>query len=184
MKKILGFILIGALFASTTAFAALKIFPDVPADAWYAKAVNSLSFNGVISGYPDGTFKPDNNINRAEVAAILSKYDEYQTKKIDDLLITRFQGFMTAQKQFANLSDVPEFFKGLLTLAGMGLKCTENKTADMVRASLVEGIGTLPTGWAIYSLPRGDFAAHYVNYTVTMPEGELGEYIDEWCGPY
>lgn len=193
MKKILGFILVGVLFASTTAFATSKIFPDVPADAWYAKAVNDLSANGIISGYPDGTFKPENPINRAEVTAMLSKYDEYQSSKIDDLLITRFQGFMTAQKQFANLSDVPDFYKGLLTLAGMGIKCTEKRTADMALASLVENIGTLPTGWSIRINKRPSSATtpYYVYYDGGSVQVDIGggkftdiDGIPQWCGPY
>ena len=35
-----------------------KAFTDVPANQWYAKAVMTLAGKGVISGYPDGTFKP------------------------------------------------------------------------------------------------------------------------------
>ena len=47
-----------------------KSFSDVPADAWYAKAVNTLSSLGMLGGYPDGTFRPDAPITRAEFAAI------------------------------------------------------------------------------------------------------------------
>lgn len=45
-------------------------FSDVPADAWYAKAVNTLASLGMLGGYPDGTFRPDAPITRAEFAAI------------------------------------------------------------------------------------------------------------------
>ncbi|MFB2021097.1 S-layer homology domain-containing protein [Pseudoflavonifractor sp. P01025] len=47
-----------------------KSFSDVPSDAWYAKAVNTLSSLGMLGGYPDGTFRPDAPITRAEFAAI------------------------------------------------------------------------------------------------------------------
>lgn len=47
-----------------------KSFSDVPTDAWYAKAVNTLSSLGMLGGYPDGTFRPDAPITRAEFAAI------------------------------------------------------------------------------------------------------------------
>ena len=40
-------------------------FSDVSADAWYAKAVNTLASLGMVSGYPDGTFHPDAPITRA-----------------------------------------------------------------------------------------------------------------------
>jgi hypothetical protein len=44
-----------------------KAFPDVPADAWYAKAVHTLASLGLVSGYPDGLFHPGANITRAEI---------------------------------------------------------------------------------------------------------------------
>lgn len=47
-----------------------KSFSDVPSDAWYAKAVNTLSSLGMLGGYPDGTFRPDAPITRAEFSAI------------------------------------------------------------------------------------------------------------------
>ena len=48
-----------------------KPFPDVPASAWYAEAVNGLSARGIVNGYPDGSFKPEQTATRAEVAVML-----------------------------------------------------------------------------------------------------------------
>ena len=45
-------------------------FSDVPADAWYAEAVNTLASLGMINGYPDGAFRPDAPITRAEFCVI------------------------------------------------------------------------------------------------------------------
>lgn len=47
-----------------------KIFPDVSADHWAAAQIKELSQAGVIVGYPDGTFKPDANVTRAEFASM------------------------------------------------------------------------------------------------------------------
>ncbi len=38
---------------------------------WASEAVNSLHKAGIVGGYPDGTFKPNNNINRAEIVSML-----------------------------------------------------------------------------------------------------------------
>lgn len=45
-------------------------FSDVPASHWAAKSVTYAATRGWVTGYADGTFKPGNNITRAEVAAV------------------------------------------------------------------------------------------------------------------
>ncbi len=49
-------------------------FSDVPADAWYGKAVSTLSAMGVLKGYEDGAFRPDASITRAELAAVAVRF--------------------------------------------------------------------------------------------------------------
>ena len=50
-----------------------KEFTDVSKEAWYAEAVEEAAFDGIINGYPDGTFKPEKAVTRAELAAIYSR---------------------------------------------------------------------------------------------------------------
>ena len=47
-----------------------KSFADVPADYWAAKYINFAATRGWVTGYTDGTFRPENPIARAEVAAV------------------------------------------------------------------------------------------------------------------
>ena len=47
---------------------------DIKSDEWYSQAVSYLSSKGVIVGYPEGDFKPDNNLTRAEFAVLISKF--------------------------------------------------------------------------------------------------------------
>jgi hypothetical protein len=47
-----------------------RLFPDVAANHWASAQIKELSESGVIIGYPDGTFKPDNNVTRAEFASM------------------------------------------------------------------------------------------------------------------
>ncbi|MDR1159241.1 MAG: S-layer homology domain-containing protein, partial [Syntrophomonadaceae bacterium] len=49
---------------------------DLESGAWYYQSVAYLNSQGIISGYPDGSFKPDGNITRAEYAAMVSRFDE------------------------------------------------------------------------------------------------------------
>ncbi len=49
------------------------LFPDVPVMAWYAGFVAAAVEQDWISGYPDGTFRPEQAITRAEVVSILNR---------------------------------------------------------------------------------------------------------------
>ncbi|WP_406676653.1 S-layer homology domain-containing protein [Neomoorella carbonis] len=46
-------------------------FKDVKGDAWYAGAVTAAAGNGLVKGYEDGTFRPENAITREELVAML-----------------------------------------------------------------------------------------------------------------
>jgi len=59
----------GNLFFGTKSYA--KEFSDVPATHWAYEYVSSLTDKGVINGYEDGTFKPSNNITRAEFIKLM-----------------------------------------------------------------------------------------------------------------
>lgn len=56
-------------------------FSDVHADAWYAEAVGWAASNKVVTGYADGTFRPNAAVTREQAAAILYRYA--QSKGID-----------------------------------------------------------------------------------------------------
>ena len=49
-------------------------FSDVSGSSWYSTAVSTLANIGVIDGYQDGTFGPQRNITRAELATILARF--------------------------------------------------------------------------------------------------------------
>lgn len=49
-------------------------FQDVPADAWYADAVNTLASLGIITGVGDGRYEPDRAITRAEFTVIAMRF--------------------------------------------------------------------------------------------------------------
>ena len=55
-------------------------FEDVLNNAWFHGDVSTMANMNVIGGYPDGTFKPNDPITRAEFAAIISKFDQYEIK--------------------------------------------------------------------------------------------------------
>ena len=72
MKKILALAAVAALTAGVSAYAA-NPFSDVTADDWAYRAVSDLSAQGVVEGYPDGTFKGERNMTRYELAQIVAR---------------------------------------------------------------------------------------------------------------
>ena len=48
-------------------------YSDVASGAWYNSAVSTLTNAGILTGYPDGTFRPDHDITRGEAMKIINK---------------------------------------------------------------------------------------------------------------
>ncbi len=55
-------------------------YKDIQENDWYAYAVTFMSEKKLVSGYPDGTFKPNTPITRAEFASIASRFDSLVDK--------------------------------------------------------------------------------------------------------
>ena len=72
MKKILALAAVAALTAGVSAYAA-NPFSDVSTDHWAYQAVADLSAQGVVEGYPNGTFQGEKHITRYEVAQIVAR---------------------------------------------------------------------------------------------------------------
>ena len=68
-----------AVLGVTTAFAA-NPFSDVTPDSWAYQAVSQLAAAGIVNGYPDGTFKGQNDITRYEMAQMVAKAMANQDK--------------------------------------------------------------------------------------------------------
>jgi len=79
MKKILstlGIFMLGSLLSLGIVFAQeSKIFPDVDYNAYYGAAVNVMSGRGVINGYQNGNFGPNDPVTRAQLTTILYRND-------------------------------------------------------------------------------------------------------------
>ncbi len=62
-------------------YSAKTSFTDVSEDDWFATAVAFMENAGIVNGYEDGTFRPNNYITRAEFATIASRYDKLTSTK-------------------------------------------------------------------------------------------------------
>lgn len=83
--------------AAVTASAA-NPFTDVSADDWAYQAVASLSDEGVIDGYPDGTFRGDKHVTRYEIAQLVARL----MAKEDTLNASQKETLAKLSSQYAN----------------------------------------------------------------------------------
>ena len=84
MKKMLAVAAAAALVAVAAPAFAANPFSDVPMNHWAYDAVAQLSARGVLSGYPDGTFKGNKPMTRYEIASMVARSlanAEYATKE-------------------------------------------------------------------------------------------------------
>ena len=90
---------IAACFAcAAVTVSAANPFTDVSADDWAYQAVASLSDEGVIDGYPDGTFRGDKHVTRYEIAQIVARL----MAKEDTLNDSQKETLAKLSSQYAN----------------------------------------------------------------------------------
>ncbi|AOY77779.1 S8 family serine peptidase [Clostridium formicaceticum] len=74
---------------------------DVPKGVWYEEVVTKALTAGYISGYPDGTIKPEASITRQEMAAVIVK-------------IKKLENDPAGSSVFADASDIPDWSRGII----------------------------------------------------------------------
>lgn len=79
-RRLVALALVATLTCTNLVVAAAQTtFPDVSSRSPYATAINFLVADGVLSGYPDGTFRPDQSVNRAEALKIIFLANHFPT---------------------------------------------------------------------------------------------------------
>lgn len=118
MKHCLLKTAMAALFA-TAAFtvSAANPFADVDTSSWAYQAVSQLSDQGVVDGYPDGTFKGDKNVSRYELAQIIAR------------LMAKEESLNDSQK--AMVQKLSAEYAGDLQNLGVRVKELEKKTGNL-----------------------------------------------------
>jgi len=85
MKK---FLIIISVFAVSAGVALAQVvnFPDVSSDAWYYDGVLYAGENKIMTGYPNGYFGPNDDVNRAQLATVLMRMDTAELQSMYDEL--------------------------------------------------------------------------------------------------
>jgi len=152
MKKyLIGFIAGIALGAAGLVFAqSVKIFSDVPQNAYYAKAVQNLSDAGIMTGYSNGNFGPNDNMTRGQVATIIDRYNQQEDQKLADLFMT----LQNVSNMTTPHTQVPHSVALILAQAGLFLNTTPPD------ASAVRQIPdpSIPQDWTV----MGDYMSNNI----------------------
>ena len=154
MKKHLAVLAATAVLGVTSAFAA-NPFSDVTPQDWAYQAVAQLASQGIVNGYPDGTFKGQNNITRYEMAQMVAKALVRQDR-VD-------------AEQNAIINRLANEFSAELNNLGVRVATLENKVGNFKF-----------TGDArVRYQGSNDRGNDYVNFTKTDEYGDIVEKTDK-----
>lgn len=105
----------GSLSTFGIAYAMINIaepFPDVNYNDYYGNALVNMQERNVISGYADGTFGPNDPVTRAQLVAILDRYDN---SLFNANYTSRSNGIMYLLCDGINKEDVKEGYRDFYT---------------------------------------------------------------------
>lgn len=96
------------LFKFTTG-SSESVFSDVLSDAWFADVVNRATANGIINGYPDGTFRPHENVTREHAVLIL--FNAFKMSNSLNGSVVNSNTFSDSEKVSNYAKEAVEYFK-------------------------------------------------------------------------
>ncbi|MEL7649600.1 MAG: S-layer homology domain-containing protein [Sedimentibacter sp.] len=141
MKKVLSLVLVIAMVLSSMSFAfASTSFEDVAGND-YEDAINTLVALGVVTGYEDGTYRPEKTVTRAEMAKLMVELLGY-----GDLVAGSKSNFTDTQGHWADAYIALAAGKGLVVGTGDG-KFTPDRTVsyDEAITMVVRALGYTDT---------------------------------------
>lgn len=89
----------------TTILSDTPWFPDVKSGIWYYNAVTYLTEQGIIEGYEDGTYRPEDKITRAEFTALIARYAELTVSNTSSGFSDVLSGYWASGYICAAVSD-------------------------------------------------------------------------------
>lgn len=155
-----------------------KIFKDVPSSHWASKYIKGALDMGLVTGYPDKTFKPNNKINRTEGVVVLTRFGQLTAEaKLDsgpypDLTARYWASPLISAARSAGLLDY------------IGDNDFEPKR-ELTRAEAVEILSKTSYGraridtlldWAVGFVPEVGKPAIAAAPAVTVPGAQAGAY--------
>jgi len=87
-----------------------NLFDDVVSDEWYTDAVIWAEKNGIITGYGNGKFGPNDNITREQLATILYRFEQFTAKIPMDIVM---------DKEFSDWNEISDYAKNPVNILVM-----------------------------------------------------------------
>ncbi len=136
LKKAISLILSLCLLVSvTSAFAAS--FSDVTSSySWAEEAIKTLADNQVITGYPDGTFKPGNNITKEEAIALFARIlgaNEPVNKSVVSLSNVLFEDSLASYNTYAKEAAAYLMYKKVLTADELSIYLSASNKGETLK---------------------------------------------------
>jgi hypothetical protein len=170
MKKVLSLVLVIAMVLSSMSFAFASTFEDVTGD--YEDAINTLAGLGVVTGYEDGTYRPEKVVTRAEMAKLMVEILGY-----GDLVAGAKSNFADTQGHWADAYIALAAGRNIVVGDGNGnFRPDATVTYNEVLTMIVRGLGytddsnelktmTWPTNFKVKAAELGITDAVVMNST-------------------
>lgn len=201
MKKITYFITGILLTLSTTALAATMVFTDQSnfEGSWFEGAAVSMQQKGIINGYQDGSFGPNNSVSRAELAVMLDRYNDYiqgvvnskigsnqsNSKSDDTISVSQINRIIHNTLRFAD--DEFDWYTSFLVMAESGLKELPGRP-DLYNSERwkEQENAVLPEGYKLYTVYMQESGnPSYLHFFGEVCIGDVcGNDKDQWYGPF
>ncbi|MEZ4087511.1 MAG: S-layer homology domain-containing protein [Candidatus Gracilibacteria bacterium] len=134
-------------------------FPDIDNTAWYAQYVRKAYSEGWIQGYPDGTFKPEQSINKVEALKIIGEIQQWQLEQPEEKPYTDIE-ISAWFSSYVSYAKEKNFLEERTSLYFPELLFTRAQVSEVLFRSFI----TTKSGEDVYSpllatkYPAADFA--------------------------
>jgi len=196
MKKRFSLIVAGVLvFAASTYALSPPMFTfndDADFAPWYSGAVYHFESEGVITGYADGNFKPNQNITRGEMALVLQRFEEkILNEKIESLsqnnsdsdFVWSIDNVIDNMRRFEG-QDIDH--KTSIIIAESGLRRLR-LPPESHKIEVKDEDANVPEGYEVYLYDASnghEAPTVYLHYTGFRSFGDYLDTVDEWFGPF
>lgn len=190
MKKIVSLLVVlPAVFVAGMVFAAGSFtdYDEIP--DWAQDAAENMNEKGVVTGYSDGSFGPNDNVTRAQLVAVLDRFDELvqdvAERKIQDMI------YSMGDLGYVDLPEEDKVYHAALIMSEAGMMRSDMTLSDL--AAIHEcaddedcsdpniEIEGFPEGYRAYS---GYLYEFYIVFEGFKNFGQDGWDVEEVYGPF